>query len=66
MREAGLEEVEEYKTRRQNMFEQYIAMWPTLDLCGAAVWRKGTRVSKRWWEQEGLDLEGAQSAAEAV
>ena len=29
-----------------------------MDLCLATARRPGARVSKQWWEQEGLDLEG--------
>ena len=36
---------------------------PTMDLCLAAARSPGTRVSKRWWEQKCLDLEGIQMAA---
>ena len=37
-----------------------------MDLYEEAVRIPGTWVSKRWWEQEGLELEGARAAAEAV
>ena len=29
-----------------------------MDLCLAAARRTGSRVSKRWWDQDRLDLEG--------
>ena len=51
--EAGMEKVEEYILRRHNTVAQYIATWLILDLCEEAVRRLGTRVSKRWSEQEG-------------
>ena len=41
----------------------YIDMQPITDLCEEAVQRPGTRVSKRRWEQEGLELAGAWEAA---
>ena len=34
-----------------------------MDLCLAAAWRLGARVSKRWWEQDGLDLAEIREAA---
>ena len=48
MREAGLEDVEAYSLRRQNMAVQYIATQLILDLCEEAVQLTGTLVSKRW------------------
>ena len=45
--------------RRQNTVAQYIATRPILDLCEQATRRPGTRMSRRWWEQAGIDLEGA-------
>ena len=65
IREAGLEEVETYITQRQNTVAQYIATQPILELCEEAERRPGARVSKRWWEQEGINLAGAW-AAEAM
>ena len=35
-------------------------MRPNLYLCEEEVQRTGTRFSKRWWEQEGLNLDGSQ------
>ena len=32
-------------------------------LCMAAEQRPGSRMAKRWWEQDGLDLEGMWTAA---
>ena len=37
-----------------------------MDLCEEAVQRSGNWVSKRWWENEGLDLEGARATADAA
>ena len=36
---------------------------PIMDLCLAAKRRPGPRVKMRWWEQEGLDLEGMRTEA---
>ena len=53
MAETGLQEVETYVSRRQNT----VATRPIMDLCLAAEQRPGSRVAKRWWEQDGLDLD---------
>ena len=58
MEEAGFKEIGVYFMRRQNTVTQYIATQPILDLCEKSVWRTGAWVSQRWWDQEGLDLEG--------
>ena len=63
MAEAGLQEVETYVSRRQNTLSQYIATRPIMDLCLAVKRRLGPRVEMRWWEQEGLDLDGMRTAA---
>ena len=34
-----------------------------MDLCLAAERRLGLRLAKRWWEQDGIDLEGVRTAA---
>ena len=57
--EAGIEGIRKSVTRRQNTDAQYIATQPILDLCERATRRPGARVSRRWWEQDGIDLEGA-------
>ena len=54
-----------YLTRRQNKVAQYIGTQPILDLCERSVWRPGAWVSLQWWEQEGLNLEGAKERAAA-
>ena len=64
MAEVELQEVETYVSRRQNTVAQFIATRPIMDLCLAAERRPGPRVSKRWWEQDGVDVEGMQTAAE--
>ena len=45
------------------MAAQYIETRPILDLCEQSTRRPGVRVSRRWWEQEGIDLEGARKQA---
>ena len=47
------------------MVAQYIATRPIMDLCERSDWRPGARVSWRWWEQDGLDLDGANKRASA-
>ena len=59
---AGLEGVEVYITRRQNMVAQYIATRQILELGVEVKRRTGSWVSKRWWEQRGFNFEGAQTA----
>ena len=63
MAKAGLQEVETYVSCLQNTVVQYIATKPIMELCLAVKRRPGTRVEMRWWEQEGLDLEGMRTAA---
>ena len=52
--------------RRQNTIVQYIATRPILDLCERSTWRLEARVARRWWEQAGIDLEGANKRAAAA
>ena len=59
MGEAGFEGIRKSITMRQNTFAQYIATRPILDLCERSTWRPGARVSRRWWEQARIYLEGA-------
>ena len=67
MGEAGFEDTMKSITRRQNTVAQYIATRPILDLCERATRRPGVRVSWQWWEQAGIDLEGAKKrVAEAA
>ena len=58
MLEAGFEEIGAYITRKQNTVAQYITTRPIMDLYEKSVRRLGAWVSRRWWYQEGLDLEG--------
>ena len=41
-------------------------MRPILDLCERSAQRPGARVSRRWWEQAGLELEGSKKRAAAA
>ena len=47
------------------MVAQYIMKRPILELCERSVRKTGAWVSWRWWEQEGLDLEGTKEIAAA-
>ena len=52
---------------RQNTIAQYITTRPIIDLYDRSDKRLGAKVSWRWWEQAGIDLEGAKKrAAEAA
>ena len=63
MAEAGIQEVGTYVSCRHNTVEKYIATRTIMYLCLSAKKRPGQRVKMRWWEQEGLDLEGMRTAA---
>ena len=63
MIEAGFEGIGKSITRRQNTVAQYIATQPILDLCERATPRLGDRVSRQWWEKEGIDLEKGKGRA---
>ena len=45
---------------------QFIATQLILDLCEQATWRPDARVSRRWWEQTGIDLKGEREKAAAA
>ena len=64
MAEAVFQEVDTYVSCRQNTVAQYIATRPIMDLCMSEKRRPGPRVETRWWEQEGLDLEGMRAASQ--
>ena len=55
---VGLEVMETFISRCQNKVAQYIAMRLIIDLFLEAKQRPGSRVSKRWWDQEGLYFAG--------
>ena len=59
-------EAEAYVLRSQNMSAEYIVTQTILNLFEEVVRCLGVWVSKRWWEQEGLDVEGERVKAEAV
>ena len=63
MVEAGLVEVDTYVSRLQNTVARFIVTRLIMYLCLAADLRPGSRVTKRWWEKYGLDLEGVRAAA---
>ena len=63
MAAAGPYEVDTYIYHHQNTVAHYIATRPIMDLCLVAEQCPGTRVYKRWWEQEGLYLEGMRTVA---
>ena len=65
MLEAGFKEISVYVIRRQNTVAQYIATQPIVELCERSARRLGAWVSRRWWEQEGMDLERAKDRAAA-
>ena len=65
MSEAGFKGIRTYVTSRQNMVAQYISTRMILDLCEQFNRRPGAWVSRRWWEQDCLYLEGAKNSAAA-
>ena len=66
MVEAGFKGIGKYITSRQNTVALYIATRPILDLCQRSARMPGVRVSRRWWEQASLDLEGAKKRVAAA
>ena len=64
MAEAGLQDVDTYISRRQNTVTQFIANRSIMDLCLLEERRPGSRVTNQWWEQDGLDVERIQIAAQ--
>ena len=63
LKEAGMVVIRTSITRRQNTVTQYIATRPIMDLCERATWWPEAQVSRRWWEQAGIHLEGARKGA---
>ena len=55
--------METYVSRFQNTVTQFTPTRPIMDLCLEVDRRPGSRVAKRWWDQEGLELGGMQTAA---
>ena len=65
--EAGFEGTRKSVTRRQNMAMQYIVTRPIMELCERSTRRPVVRVSRQWWEQARICLEGENKrAAEAT
>ena len=64
MAEAGLQKVDTYVSLHQNTVAQYISTRPIMDLYLTKKRRPGPRVVTRWWEQEGLELEGLWTASQ--
>ena len=58
MTEAEIQEVETYVSRHQKTVELFIETGTIMDLCMSSEWRTGTRVSKLWWEQDGVYVKG--------
>ena len=52
-----MQEIETYAARNQNTAAQYIATRPIMDLYLEVGRHPGSRVLKRWWYQESIDLE---------
>ena len=61
IKEAGFKEIRTSITNRQNTVAQYIVMRPLLDLCEGFKQRGGARVTRRWWDQKGIDWETAKT-----
>ena len=57
MHEVGFEEVELYVLRRENTAAWCIIIQRILEICEEAMWMTEVWVTKRWWDQEGIDLE---------
>ena len=63
MEEAVLQEVEAYISCHHNTVTHFINTRTILYLRLAAARSPGSRVAKRWWEQDGFNLEGMLVAA---
>ena len=61
MKEAGFKDIRTSINNRQNTVAQYIAPRPLLELCEGTNQIGGARVSKRWWDQKGIDWEKAKA-----
>ena len=64
MKEAGFKDIRTAINNRQNTVAQYIATRPLLDLCKETNRIRGARVSRRWWDQKGIDWEKAKARVE--
>ena len=61
-----MQEVYTYVSLLHDTAAKFIVAIPIIDLCLAVERMLGTRVAKRWRDQEGLDLEGMLTAAQEV
>ena len=55
--------METYISRRHNRIAQFITTRTIMDIYLAAKWRPDPRITKRWWEKDGADVEGLRTAA---
>ena len=55
MKESVFKEIRTSITNRQNTVTQYIATRPLLDLSERTKQIGGARLSRRWWDQKGID-----------
>ena len=60
-----IKEIRKSITNRQNTVTHYIVTQTLLNLCEGAKQRGGARVSRRWWDQKGIDWE-TEKAREAA
>ena len=61
MKEAGFKKIRTSITNRQNMVAQYIGTQTLLELCERAKQIGEARLSRRWWDQKGIDWETAKA-----
>ena len=61
MKEAGFRDIRTPINNRQNTVAQYIATRTLLELCKGTTHIGGARVSRRWWDQKGVDWEKAKA-----
>ena len=66
MVKEGFKGIGAYITRRQKKVAHYIATRTNMNLCERSARRPGARVSRRWWEKDALDLEGAKKRVAAA
>ena len=66
MEEVVMKEVETYVEILQNTSAGSIQIRLVMDLCLVAAWHPEARGLRRWWEQEGLDLEDIRKAERAM
>ena len=55
---VGLEHIEVYINRHQNMVTQYISTRPIMDLCISVERNPVMRLSRQWWEKTALYILG--------